>query len=196
MSILSSGRWLNQGLYSSEILSLPVHLRDFPVIKETLYNISVSDEGPQSLSSVSTTELVWGQQEAVIALFGVGCLFRFLTWISMLLTKYSQGQTRRSQFKFLVTSWLGHFRLFHVAVEANEEDIDGHVSFRRDNLRTVLNANPRWDHVRAEVRRRHRQQGDQTGKDDDTQKTKLDGEPVTNRSSPQSDHTVVHVQQA
>ena len=155
MSTMSSGRWMSQGLYSSEILSLPPHLRDLESVKETLYNISVTNVGLDSEVSASDDELVWGQQEAVIALFGVGLLFRCLTWGNMILTKYSHGQTRRSQFKYLVCTWLQrcHLVCAQEADDVDEEDIAiPQVSFSSANLGTVLGVNPRWDHVRAQAR--------------------------------------------
>jgi ABC-type multidrug transport system ATPase subunit len=157
ISIMSSGRWLNQGLYASEIYALPSHLRDFPIIKETLYNISVSEVAPDAGAGVMATdaELAWGQQEAAIALFGLGMLFRVLTWGSMLLTKFAQGQTRRSQFIFLVGRWL---RLCNLACASESEDAHAEDivvqkrAFRRSNLGSVLSQNPRWDNLRAQVR--------------------------------------------
>lgn len=157
MSTMSSGRWLNQGLYSSEILSLPEHVRDFPGIKETLYNISVTSESLDSQSSVSSEELVWGQQQAGIALFCLGLMFRALTWGSIMLTKFSQGQTRRSQFKFLICACLEEFHLSCAASDdLDEEDVrQPQVPtsvFRREYLGSILGENPRWNHVRDQVR--------------------------------------------
>merc|ERR1711871_1586557 len=81
---------------------LPSHVRDFGVTRETLYNISVV-----ATENVTPTanEIEQGVSNAVLALILCGLLFRFLTWVSFLLTKFSQGGTRRSQMLYIVRMW-------------------------------------------------------------------------------------------
>ena len=103
LSVMSSGRWVTQGLYCGEIMSLPSHIRNFESVSEKLYNISVINT---LADGVKDTELGACAGNAILYLFLVGTLFRLLTLSCFLLTKYSQGLSRRSQMYYIMKMYL------------------------------------------------------------------------------------------
>lgn len=135
MSILSSGRWVSQGLYCGELMTLPSHVRDFQVTRETLYNVSVvaaKDTAP------AADEVERGVSNAVLALILCGLLFRFLTWVSFLLTKFAQGNTRRSQLLYVVRTWCRLCKNKHFLQDEHDEVPCANHDFDHTNLHAVL----------------------------------------------------------
>lgn len=137
MSAISSGRWMQQGIYCGELLALPSHILGFDATLEQLYNASVintKDTPP------TATDLENGVSSAFLGLFLCGTAFRFLTWCSFLLTKYSQGSTRRSQILFILRQscqLVCSNNLFFQ--EEDHEVLHAQNDFDHTNLQAVLN---------------------------------------------------------
>ncbi len=137
MSAMSSGRWMSQGMYCGELLALPSHILNFDATRERLYNISVihTKETPPRAANLDS-----GVSGAFLGLFICGIIFRLLTWLSFLLTKYSQGNTRRSQIFFMLRKMCLH------VCSRNEFD-----SFFQEEEHEVAQVGQDFDHTNLQA---------------------------------------------
>jgi ABC-type multidrug transport system ATPase subunit len=138
-SFLSSGRWVSQSLYCGELLALPSHTRDFQGIPEKLYNISVVDT---TIDSITDAELNVCMSNAVGTLFLLGAIFRLLTWGCFMLTKFSEGLTRRSQIYYICKRYLKVYcfdeNVCSCCFEKEQEDVNTGTPFDHTNLNAIF----------------------------------------------------------
>lgn len=91
ITFITSGRWLYQLLYASELAALPEHTHSFKVVVDCLNNNTI----PSDLSHA--------RDQATTALWLLGAGWRVLTLASLFLIKYSQGGNCVTKIWYVIT---------------------------------------------------------------------------------------------
>merc|ERR1711937_263274 len=96
LSSMTAGRWSTQGLYAMELHELPKHVLKFDDVIKKMKDMDIYDQ---------RNDLEGAVNQAVLALFMLGMIFRLINLLLLALVKYAQGDGFIRDMLFVISSF-------------------------------------------------------------------------------------------